>query len=58
MELERMDEEAQITSPPASVKLEKLMVEMSQLIVLMKAVHNNLTTPGNNNLNNNNNNNY
>jgi hypothetical protein len=48
MELERMDEEAQITSPPASVKLEKLMVEMSQLIVLMKAVHNNLTTPGNN----------
>jgi hypothetical protein len=47
-ELERMDEEAQITDPELLSKLEKLMAEMSQLIIIMKAVHNNPTTPGNN----------
>jgi hypothetical protein len=35
-------------------KLEKLMAEMSQLIMIMEAVHNNPTMPGNNcNTNNN-----
>jgi hypothetical protein len=47
-ELERMDEEAQITVPELLSTLEKLMVEMSQLIMIMKAVHINPTTPGNN----------
>jgi uncharacterized protein YfaQ (DUF2300 family) len=47
-ELERMDEETQITVPELLSKLEKLMAEMSQLIIIMKAVHNNPTMPGNN----------
>jgi hypothetical protein len=37
-ELERMDEEAQITVPELLSKLEKLMAKMSQLIMIMKAV--------------------
>jgi hypothetical protein len=37
-ELERMDEETQITVPELLSKLEKLMAEMSQLIIIMKAV--------------------
>jgi hypothetical protein len=47
-ELERMDEEAQITVPELLSKLEKLMAGMSQLIMIMKAMHNNPTTSGNN----------
>ncbi len=43
-----MDEEAQITVPELLSKLEKLMAEMSQLIMIMKAMHNNPTMPGNN----------
>jgi type III secretory pathway component EscU len=65
-ELKRMDEEAQITFHDLLSKLEKVMPEMRQLIVVMKSVHNNLTTLGklfliasiestNNNINNNNN---
>jgi hypothetical protein len=43
-ELKRMDEEAQITFPDLLTKLEKVMQEMRQLIMVMKSVQKNLTT--------------